>query len=94
MTRMKQVESPTLDNPCSIEGCPERRVSRGWCAKHYQRWLQLGDPLGPVRSYRGSSGPAFRRPPRLCKVDDCGRRHFGRARTLHYDRWRRQTDHK
>lgn len=38
-------------HPCSIEGCSERRVSRGWCAKHYQRWLRLGDPMGPVRAY-------------------------------------------
>ena len=73
-------------HPCSIEGCSERRVSRGWCAKHYQRFNRLGDPLGPVRPYRGSSGPAFVRPPRLCSVDGCGRGHVGRGLCrVHYD---------
>jgi hypothetical protein len=39
-------------HPCSIEDCPERRVFRGWCSMHYERWRRLGDPLAPVRGYR------------------------------------------
>jgi hypothetical protein len=66
-------------HPCSIEGCSERRVSSDWCAKHYQRWLRLGDPLGPVRAYRGSSAPALPRSSRLCSVEGCDRRHVGRG---------------
>ena len=31
--------------PCSIDGCAEMLVARGWCSKHYQRWRQHGDPL-------------------------------------------------
>jgi hypothetical protein len=73
-------------HPCSIEDCPERRVSRGWCAKHYQRFLRLGDPLGPVRPYKRSSGPALPRPSRLCSVEACGRRHFGRGLCAHSTR--------
>ena len=59
-------------HPCSIKGCSERRVSRGLCSIHYSRLRRLG-PLGPVRAYRGSNGPALPRPPRLCSVEDCDR---------------------
>lgn len=32
---------------CLIEGCDVgiRRGGRGWCSRHYQRWLKHGDPL-------------------------------------------------
>jgi hypothetical protein len=29
---------------CSIEGCDKSYFSRGWCKKHYARWLAHGDP--------------------------------------------------
>lgn len=30
---------------CSIDDCPNRASSRGWCRKHYTRWKRHGDPL-------------------------------------------------
>ena len=30
---------------CSIEGCEGIFYSRGWCARHYKKWLLYGDPL-------------------------------------------------
>jgi hypothetical protein len=30
---------------CSIPGCPNPHVARGWCDKHWQRWRSTGDPL-------------------------------------------------
>lgn len=30
---------------CAIYGCGRTVLSRGWCSKHYQRWLAHGDPL-------------------------------------------------
>lgn len=31
---------------CSIPGCDDRHLARGWCKKHYRRWQAHGDPLG------------------------------------------------
>lgn len=30
---------------CAIEDCGRGALSRGWCKKHYRRWLRHGDPL-------------------------------------------------
>lgn len=37
----------TTGQTCSVEGCTghPRRGGRGWCGKHYQRWVRHGDPL-------------------------------------------------
>lgn len=29
---------------CSIDGCGRPVLARGWCSKHYQRWINNGDP--------------------------------------------------
>ena len=42
-----------VDVSCSIEGCPELAQKRGWCGRHYGRWIRHGDPLGG-REYRVS----------------------------------------
>lgn len=31
---------------CSAEGCTKRRKAHGYCAMHYWRWREHGDPLG------------------------------------------------
>src|SRR5690625_2170271 len=36
---------------CSIDGCPQRKVARGWCSKHYRRWQRHNDPLGCTNHY-------------------------------------------
>lgn len=43
---------------CSIEGCDQPHESRGWCARHYRRWLAHGDPLWAVRT-RGTPVERF-----------------------------------
>lgn len=30
---------------CSISGCGNPRLAKGWCRKHYLRWYKYGDPL-------------------------------------------------
>lgn len=50
---------------CSIDGCATKAYVRGWCSKHYQRWLAHGDPLG---------GAGYRqKPPTHCTVEGCDR---------------------
>ena len=29
---------------CSVPDCQSPSSYRGWCTKHYQRWLKYGDP--------------------------------------------------
>jgi hypothetical protein len=31
---------------CLVEGCSRGRQARGFCRRHYARWLRYGDPLG------------------------------------------------
>jgi hypothetical protein len=37
---------------CSIGGCPDPVKARGWCRKHYYRWVRNGDPEGGRYRYR------------------------------------------
>lgn len=30
---------------CSIDGCTNKVLARGWCNKHYKRWQRNGSPL-------------------------------------------------
>lgn len=34
---------------CSVDGCEGTHYARGWCPKHYQRWLAHGDPLATLQ---------------------------------------------
>lgn len=36
----------TTKKSCSISGCNNPAIKRGWCNAHYKRWHQHGDPLG------------------------------------------------
>jgi hypothetical protein len=40
---------PKAPRTCTIEGCEEPHLSRGWCSKHYYRWKRSGDPLTTQR---------------------------------------------
>lgn len=31
---------------CLIADCDRPKYKRGWCSRHYQKWLKYGDPLG------------------------------------------------
>jgi len=63
---------------CSIEGCDGRAVTRGWCSKHYGRWLRQGDPTVVLRT-------------QLCSVAECDEKHYAKGWCkTHYDLMRRR----
>lgn len=49
---------------CSVKDCGSRFMAKGFCNKHYQRWLRYGDPLAggtsfgePLKFYRDAVLP-------------------------------------
>lgn len=49
MTALRGGDIPRLNqhaDTCSIDDCVRPFYSRGWCRRHYDRWLHHGDPLG------------------------------------------------
>lgn len=67
---------------CSIEGCERPAKTRGWCQKHYVRWLAHGDPMIVLPPGK---------PRRRCTV--CGEpaRSHGFC-GVHLGKWRRHGD--
>ena len=41
---------------CSVHGCEQPTLARGWCGMHYKRWKKNGDPL--VKSSKIRKTPA------------------------------------
>lgn len=74
------------ESTCSIDGCDSPTVGRGWCSKHYQRWLRLGDPAAEVRELREpATGP--------CSIEGCTGKVKARGWcAMHYRRWQRHGD--
>lgn len=44
------------DKTCSVEGCDSKVVARGFCNKHYGRYMKYGDPIANgIRTYNRHS---------------------------------------
>lgn len=73
---MANANSTTLT--CSVETCETVPVARGWCDKHYRRWIKFKDPIVlPDGS-------------RICAVPECGKPHDARGLcSMHYHRMKR-----
>lgn len=56
------------ERTCSVDGCENPLVSRGFCRKHYQRWLKYG---GPAAKARWEKTPAERFWPKVDADGDC-----------------------
>lgn len=68
---------------CSVAECDVPRHARGFCKKHYQRFLSTGDPAKP----RTGNGRDRKSSIRLCAIGDCGRpRHAQGYCNRHYKR--------
>jgi len=71
---------------CSVEGCENDVLARGWCTRHYYRWRRTGEP-GPVESRRITNAG------RTCSVDGCDRdaEKLGMC-GMHYLRYKKSGD--
>lgn len=70
---------------CSVEGCESAHGAKGYCPKHYQRWVKYGDPL----VLKGREYPT-RRP---CSVAGCETTSYKRNLCpKHHWRWERYGD--
>lgn len=68
---------------CSIDGCANEGIKRGWCNKHYKRWMRHGDPLG--RHVFAKEIP--------CSADECSKPSLTRGWCgIHYNKWRAHGD--
>lgn len=67
---------------CSIADCGRSKVAKGFCAYHYRRFLQYGDPLAQGQRNRK------RLPARKCSAEGCERTNFSNGFcTKHHQAW-------
>ena len=73
------------DRICTVSGCDNKAIARGWCNKHYSRWRHHGS-TDSLRLERGSEPPA-------CSIDGCSRPGTGGGGfgwcSTHYRRFQR-----
>lgn len=68
---------------CTVEGCNGKVRSKGFCNKHYQKFLKYGDPLF------GKDVEEVR----FCSVEGCGNEYFSKGYCKkHYNKWREYGD--
>lgn len=59
---------PTVTKLCKIDGCTKPKKGRGWCAMHWRRWRNYGDPMFvKKRVAHNKKGP--------CSVSGCERKY-------------------
>jgi hypothetical protein len=65
---------------CSIEGCGKPEFNKGWCASHFARWRDRGDPLAPKAIKK-------------CSIHECDEIAAKRGWCeKHYQRWKKYRD--
>lgn len=71
---------------CTVQGCNNKHVAKGYCKTHYYRFRRYGDPL-VVKETQAKNGDGS------CKVDGCQSKHSGRGYCkYHYYRWEKYGD--
>lgn len=84
---VRRVRAPRPRRMCSVEGCGLPHYGRGWCANHYARWRNHGDPKAYIHAFDE------REKHRTCSVDGCDYKHRCRGFcSMHYQRWQRYGD--
>lgn len=68
---------------CSVDGCEDETKARGYCLKHYHRFMRYGNALHVPDG----------RKKKICIVSGCGKWRYGNGYCqLHYGRFRRHGD--
>lgn len=76
------VDLSRVKKSCAIKKCTDMHHARGWCTKHYQRWLNSGDP---------EQEPST--PPTRCTIEGCDKEPRARGWCkMHWRRWRNHGD--
>ena len=76
---------PMSERTCSVDGCPKKVKTSGWCSMHYERWRRTGD-IGPAHSRLGL-------PKSSCAVEDCDIDAACKGWCFkHHARWKRYGD--
>lgn len=71
----------SIARKCTIDGCSNKHLARGWCNKHYSSYKNHGDPLARDKAKELNR--------RGCTVGNCGVKIIARGLcSKHYDRWR------
>jgi len=83
MTGHKINDVPATCSICGVGG----QMRRGWCRRHYERWLRHGDPEA------GAPSPRQAPPDGTCTLGSCTEPHYARGWcNKHYLRWRHHGD--
>ena len=83
--KIEQVPTPTKkERLCDVEGCYNTHMARGYCRKHYNRYIKYGNALEPSKRRRTSD------PVKTCNVDGCSNPSVCRNMCQkHYVRWKK-----
>lgn len=54
LKRRRELGTQVRRGVCSVEGCSEPHVAKGYCEDHYYRWKRYGDPTHPVSCRKGT----------------------------------------
>lgn len=66
---------------CTVDGCKNKHLAKGYCTKHYTRLRNHGD-VNTVKQPKGIYDS--------CKVDGCKEKHSSKGYcSIHYKRWKR-----
>jgi len=65
---------------CSVEGCTKRKLARGWCAMHYERWRKHGT-TDPQRQFAECTVEGCALPTRSAHSPYCEMHYYRLRRT-------------
>lgn len=74
---------------CSVEGCNNKYLAKGYCSKHYTRFIRHGSPL-----QGGNFRKKYNKTSTLeCLIENCDKpKRVGGYCSMHYERLRRHGD--